>query len=63
VAQAPKPATVSLLLGVGTCAIGAILANQAGQPTLLYAFGLSGLFTLAGLLFAKGEAQKAKEAA
>ena len=61
-AQAPKPATLSLLLAIGTAAIGALLAYQAAQQALLYAFGLTALFGLASLFFAKAEAQK-REAA
>ncbi|MFO1532279.1 MAG: hypothetical protein ABR562_01050 [Thermoplasmatota archaeon] len=61
-ANIPKPATISAALAVGTCGIGALLANQAGQTNLLYAFGLAAVFVLASLMFAKGEAQK-KEAA
>jgi hypothetical protein len=56
-----QPAIVANGLALGTAAIGALLAYQAGQQNLLYACGLAALFSAAALLFAKGEAQK-KEA-
>jgi len=52
------PSTLSAALGVGTSLIGALLAYQQAQQTLLYAFLLAGLFTLASLMFSKGEAEK-----
>jgi len=61
------PSLISLLLAGGTALIGALLAYQyssqatvepAQAKTLLYAFGLTALFVVASLLFAKGEAQK-----
>ena len=57
-----KPYVVASGLAAGTAAIGALLAFQAGETNYAYAFGLTALFAVAGLLFSKGEAEK-KEAA
>lgn len=55
------PSAIACGLAAGTSVIGALLAQQAGQPNLLAACLLAAAFAAASLLFAKGEADKAQK--